>query len=230
MGTNGRMAFGTAPDRQPWDQTAGGAGTMVTGEHQFLVLNSVVLKKMATAATLAEATSLPVQEVEAVLDILEAEDAVARVDPHVMATETGVAEVKAYADGKYGDLRNAPGMEVWLAEFHAVNQRLLQATTAWQTLPVGEGRVPNDHSDPAYDARVISRIEKLVDKAGRLLDEIAPRLPRFTRYRERLRAAMERIHDGDTKYVSSPLADSIHTVWFEMHEDILIVFGKERTE
>ena len=228
MGTSGSTAsFGTASDPGTPAQTAADAGTEAPW---FLVLHAVVLKKLATASGLAEATRIPIEEVEAILDHLEAEEAVARLDADVMTTETGTAKVKAHAARRYGALRVDPGSATWLEEFDQINQRFLQATTDWQTLPSGGGRVPNDHSDPAYDDRVISRLEKLVNKTSRLLGELAESVPRFARYPERLHAAMERVEEGDIKYVSDPLVDSIHTVWFEMHEDILIVLGKERTE
>ena len=211
--------------------TASATGTNdQTAERRWLVLNAVVLKHMTTTAAVADAIGLPVEQVEAALDALEAEDAVARVELHVLPTETGVAELKADADSRYRAVRDDPGMTGWLDQFDPVNRRFLEVTTAWQTLPVGTGRVPNDHSDPAYDAQVVSRLEKLVAKAARLIHEMAERVPRFTRYRERLDAALVRVDQGETRYVSDPLVDSVHTVWFEMHEDILTVLGRERTE
>ena len=211
--------------------TASATGTDdQTAERRWLVLNAIVLKQMATTAAVAEAIGLPVEQVEAALDALEAEDAVALVEPHVLATETGVAELKAEADSRYRAIRDDPGLTAWLAEFDTVNRRFLAVTTAWQTLPVGAGRVPNDHSDPAYDAQVLARLEKLIVKAAGLIDEMAERVPRFSRYRERLEAALVRVDEGETRYVSDPLVDSVHTVWFEMHEDILTVLGRERTE
>ena len=45
-----------------------------------------------------------------------------------------------------------------------------------------------------------------------------------------LKVPLQGVDDGDVRYVSALMVDSVHTVRFEMHEDILIVLGKERSE
>jgi hypothetical protein len=53
-------------------------------------------------------------------------------------------------------------------------------------------------------------------------------LPRFTEYRERLSHALERLQDGETDYFVKVQVDSYHTIWFQMHEDLLRVLERER--
>ncbi|NQV20995.1 MAG: hypothetical protein HQ511_06225, partial [Rhodospirillales bacterium] len=45
-----------------------------------------------------------------------------------------------------------------------------------------------------------------------------------------LLAALEKAEDGETEFVSGAKVDSYHTVWFELHEDLLRILGREREE
>ena len=42
--------------------------------------------------------------------------------------------------------------------------------------------------------------------------------------------AMGEVDSGRHDYVSSPTLNSVHTVWFEFHEDLLRTLGRDRTE
>jgi hypothetical protein len=35
---------------------------------------------------------------------------------------------------------------------------------------------------------------------------------------------------GDQRFVASPRVDSYHSVWFELHEDLIRLSGKKRAE
>ena len=53
-------------------------------------------------------------------------------------------------------------------------------------------------------------------------------LERFARYEPRLSTAVHRVESGERDWFTKPLIDSYHTVWFELHEDLLSTLGKER--
>ena len=53
-------------------------------------------------------------------------------------------------------------------------------------------------------------------------------MPHFAPYRERLRSARRRVVDGEHDWFTSPRVDSYHTVWMELHEDLLAALGWER--
>jgi hypothetical protein len=55
-------------------------------------------------------------------------------------------------------------------------------------------------------------------------------LPRLGIYARKLQAALEHAEDGAIEWVSDARIESYHTVWFEMHEDLLRVLGRERQE
>ena len=42
--------------------------------------------------------------------------------------------------------------------------------------------------------------------------------------------ALDQIRDGDHTMVAAPIKDSYHTVWFELHEELIVLSGRERTE
>jgi hypothetical protein len=54
--------------------------------------------------------------------------------------------------------------------------------------------------------------------------------PRLSRYLERLEFAYDRILAGEIDWVSGVRIDSYHTVWFELHEDLLRILGRTRQE
>ncbi len=101
------------------------------------------------------------------------------------------------------------------------------AVTDWQVRLVDGKRVPNDH-DAAYDAAVLARIAALHDQARPLCVRAAEAVPRLERYGARLSQAAGRIAAGDATFIASPLKDSYHTIWFELHEELIGLCGRTR--
>ena len=110
-------------------------------------------------------------------------------------------------------------------QFLPLNRELLQVTTDWQVRP---GNVPNDHRDPRYDWSVLDRLTALDERTGPVVRRLGAAVDRFAGYRPRLRTAVRRLHDGETEWLSSPTIDSYHTVWMQLHEDLLLALGLER--
>jgi hypothetical protein len=52
-------------------------------------------------------------------------------------------------------------------------------------------------------------------------------LPRFGRYRARLGDALVMARSGRTEYVTDDF-EAYHTVWFQLHEDLLATLGIPR--
>jgi hypothetical protein len=114
--------------------------------------------------------------------------------------------------------------------FERINRELLRLFTEWQMMPVGNETMPNDHSDPAYDDRIIDRLGALHERAEGPLKDFAALDPRFGEYIRRLDAAYDKVLAGEHDFVSGAKVDSYHTVWFELHEDLLRILGREREE
>jgi hypothetical protein len=109
--------------------------------------------------------------------------------------------------------------------FRPLNREVLQLCTDWQVRP---GGAANDHSDAAYDWSVIDRLEALDERAGPVLRRLGGAVPRFALYRDRLRDARRRVADGERDWLTSPRVDSYHTVWMELHEELLAALGLAR--
>ncbi|MBO8194189.1 transcriptional regulator [Streptomyces oryzae] len=118
-------------------------------------------------------------------------------------------------------------VEAAFGRFLVLNPELLDLCRAWQLRDVDGGVSANDHRDPAYDARVLDRFADLDRRAASVCTELSAALPRFGRYRLRLADALDRAAAGELEYVTDDLA-SYHTVWAELHEDLLATLGKQR--
>ncbi|BBZ43744.1 hypothetical protein [Mycobacterium parmense] len=112
-------------------------------------------------------------------------------------------------------------------KFREHNRELKAVITDWQTRGADE---PNDHSDAEYDRRVIERLLAVHQAVVPLVDQIAGLAPRLGHYRRRLDRAAEAVVAGDYSFVSRPLVDSYHTVWFELHEDLIGLAGLNRAD
>lgn len=109
-------------------------------------------------------------------------------------------------------------------EFRAVNREFKVLVSEWQ-LREGE---PNDHTDAKYDAAVLARLDGVHESALPILASASAQLPRLGAYSAKLSAALEKIHSGDTVWFTRPLIDSFHTVWFELHEELIGAAGLTR--
>ena len=52
----------------------------------------------------------------------------------------------------------------------------------------------------------------------------------FASIGDKLLAALEKAEDGAIEWVSDAKIESYHTLWFELHEDLLRLMGREREE
>jgi hypothetical protein len=194
------------------------------------VLNVVALKKMAAADAIAEDCGLAAATVDAVLVTLADQGLVITGAGSAFPTDDAVPALAAAAARRYADLRADAGIAPLVTRFETVNAQLLETMSAWQQVTVGGRKVANDHTDADYDGKVITRIDRLVQRLQPLLDALAAHDPRFATYGRRFAAALDGIDQGDHELVSSPVRDSVHTVWFEFHEDLLRTLGRDRTE
>jgi hypothetical protein len=110
--------------------------------------------------------------------------------------------------------------------FLTLNVEFLRLCTDWQLKP---GNEPNDHSDAAYDFKVLERLDRLDELAGELLESLGKTVLRFSSYRSRLTDALDKISD-DRAWFASPRCDSYHTVWMQLHEDLLTAVGVDRAD
>ena len=77
---------------------------------------------------------------------------------------------------------------------------------------------------------MLTTLEAVGAEADRWLVDAARASARFATYRVRLAAALEAARGGDGRFVASPRVDSFHGVWFELHEDLIVLAGRTRAE
>ena len=61
-----------------------------------------------------------------------------------------------------------------------------------------------------------------------VLAELVSLLDRFRGHDRRRRIALERLLAGDHDYFTKPMFPSYHSMWFELHEDLLATLGTAR--
>ncbi|MGD9665073.1 MAG: hypothetical protein AB7U34_07715 [Novosphingobium sp.] len=194
------------------------------------VLHGTALKRNSSAAEIAGIIDLPVDTVEAELAAAVASGRiVANNDRFMIAPLTDVA-LRARYSLHFGQLREDTAFMQPYEAFERINVTLKQVITDWQTMSVGGKSVANDHSDPDYDADVIDRLGAVHEQVEPILKRLAAKLPRLSVYADKLLDALEKAEDGDHEWVSDIRRESYHTVWFELHEDLLRIMGREREE
>ena len=110
--------------------------------------------------------------------------------------------------------------------FLDVNNELLTVCTDWQL----RDNSLNDHQDAGYDAAVIARLRAVDVRVQPVCTDLGQELRRFGAYGDRFTRALERVEAGDGDWFAKPMIDSYHTVWFELHEDLLATLGIERSK
>jgi pyruvate,orthophosphate dikinase len=113
-------------------------------------------------------------------------------------------------------------------EFSPINDAFKQLVTRWQMRAVGDRQVRNDHADAAYDKSVLEGFDPIHRDISDLIGTIATSASRIGGYKQRLDLALGKIRSGDVSYIAAPDRDSYHTVWFELHQDLIGLAGTTR--
>ena len=85
----------------------------------------------------------------------------------------------------------------------------------------------NDHSEWRWDEDILKSLAGLAQSVRPVGDRLEHALARFAGYPDRFAAALNRADLGGRKWVDEPGIDSCHTVWFQLHEDLLATLGLE---
>jgi hypothetical protein len=195
-----------------------------------LILHAAAIKRHAPLPAIAHLAGLPETRAQGIVAqavatgrMIEARGA------YALTPLAGVALTARYRR-HFGHLREDAAFVAAYEGFERINRTLKQIITDWQTLDVGGAKVANDHSDKAHDEAVIDRLGALHEQAEPILARLSGGLPRLKYYAEKLLAALEASEDGGHEWVSDIRRDSYHTVWFELHEELLRIMGREREE
>ncbi|MDC7245526.1 MAG: PEP-utilizing enzyme [Sphaerochaetaceae bacterium] len=89
---------------------------------------------------------------------------------------------------------------------------------------------PNDHSDTAYDQIQLDRLKSIVERGQPIISNLAEHLPRLARYNSRLQKALNRVLSGEIKMFTGVMCGSVHDIWMELHEDLILQQNIDRAE
>ena len=197
-----------------------------------MVLHALRLTSLAPVELVAARVDLPAEVVAAELaEAAAAGWAVERTGRLAgwSLTTTGRSESQRLLGIELDELGVRGVVEASYARFLTVNGRFLDVCTRWQLREVDGESVPNDHADPSHDAAVIEDLGTLHVVVVGVVDDVGRHLSRFDRYRRRFEYAFDRVRADDVEWFTKPLIDSYHTVWFELHEDLLATLGRTRS-
>jgi pyruvate,orthophosphate dikinase len=215
------------------DEESGGASPGISEEIGSVdgddVLRALLVKGAVTSAQLSDALLAEAAEVEALVAQLAREGHVEWSNDMLRLTAQGKAKASAAIESDRAALGEAAAGEL-LEAFSAFDGRVKEVVTAWQIRDDAGDQELNDHADAAYDQRVLDRLAAVHDEASAWITPLAASLRRFAVYRVRLAQALEAARAGDQRFVASPRVDSYHGAWFELHEDLIRLSGRSRSD
>jgi hypothetical protein len=179
-----------------------------------------VLRNIVFAGALSDATELVDTgvDVEAALSMLVAAALIER-ETIIAPTPEGLVALEAWYAGDRNQL--SPAAENALhAQFKPLDKRLKSLITDWQTA------VARDDWETRLE--VVEALTSLHAATIAFIADSAKLVPRLIEYDRRLSTAMNHILQGKVEYVARVQLDSYHTIWFQLHEDLLRILRRER--
>jgi len=118
---------------------------------------------------------------------------------------------------------DAQQMNTCYGQFMELNHGFKQLVSEWQ---LKQGAEPTD----ADWGNVVTGVANIHKGLAPLLEDACSLAPRLRSYTGRFVAALKAMRTGDRTMLASPLKDSYHTVWFEYHEELITLCGRDRAE
>jgi hypothetical protein len=191
----------------------------------LLVLHAVRLTGMADDAEVAARFRLDSATVSELLLDFQAYGWVSRADFAGTGGWTLTAAGKQRNERQLADELAATGSATAVADIHReflpLNDTVLRASTDWQLRPTAaDPLTANAHDDPDWDGRVLDDLTRVGHQLGLMIG--------LAGYDDRFSGALARVRAGDPSWVTRVREDSCHTVWMQLHEDLLATLGLER--
>jgi pyruvate,orthophosphate dikinase len=188
-------------------------------------LQAVRLKGRTTAADVAAATGSDEAAAGAALASLVGDGLLVEKSDRFRLTPEGKEQLGVWLEEERGTV-DVAALEPLYEQFDPHNSRLKELASAWQQR---DGEM-NDHTDAEYDGKVLEGLDALHADFGPLVDRFVELAPRLAPYPARFTGALEKVRAGDHAYFLRPIIDSYHTVWFELHEDLIGLLGRNRQD
>ncbi|MGH1490328.1 MAG: transcriptional regulator [Acidimicrobiales bacterium] len=203
---------------------------MLPSSTDLLVLNGLRLKGFVETAPLGMFLDMPYVDVERRLQ--EAAE-----KGHTLYRDGGRSGWSLTADGRrehdrllaaeLDSVNRRADMEAVYREFLDLNRQMLEICTRWQVTDQ-ENQVLNDHLNEAYDQAVIAELKEIDFAVQPMCAVLGSWFGRFSSYGPRFSLALKKLSEGHNDWFTKPTIDSYHTVWFELHEDLLVTLGIDR--
>lgn len=185
----------------------------------FEVLRTIQLKGICSVERLAAALGTTDEAVNAVLGLHEA---ICKTTPRGFAlTPDGrawVLEQVVLEGAQVGD-----GLESVWQQFVDLNLRFKLIVTESQQ----SGIRGSDHEQWPW---LVESVSTLHADFHPIVETVAATANRLAGYAERFDRALAALAAGDHTMLASPLKDSYHTVWFEYHEELIALTGRNRAD
>jgi hypothetical protein len=120
---------------------------------------------------------------------------------------------------------DAAAMQSAYGEFAPFDTALKRILTDWQLGPDGRA---SDHADRGRDDAVLARLQQLHAGVVPLLERLGREVPRLHLLEDRFARAVSRALAREPGAMTRIVADSVHTVWFELHEELIALAGLTR--
>ncbi len=204
-----------------------------SSNHELLTLHSLRLKGFIDAAEAAELAGLEQSIVDAQLAAFAEQELVVHREGRVSGWQL-TAEGRAKGEALLAEELDTAGVRDQVADayrrFLESNQSFLSICTDWQVRVIDGEQALNDHTDADYDASVIEALAGTDVVVQPIVADLAAALYRFSSYGPRFADRLAKVKSGDTDWFTKPMIDSYHTVWFELHENLLATLGIERAK
>ena len=194
----------------------------------FLVLHALRLKGFADTGVVATLARLAEDEALRHLEKAAAAGQATRRDGRISGwalTPDGRVRHGELIASELDGTGSRAAVEDGYRRFRDVNAELLAVCTDWQL----RGGALNDHTDRSYDESVIARLRDIDVRVQPVCTDLGAALERFDDYGARFTTALGKVEAGERDWFAKPMIDSYHTVWFELHEDLLATLGIERS-
>ena len=194
---------------------------------QDQIIHVISIKGFAKEEPLAVAVGLEVSDVVLIAQSLTEEGLLESSRIGMKLTEKG----KAAAEKVLEDARKTTdlaALETFYQAFTPINQDYKKSVSSWQIKTVGDLAEPNDHENAEYDQQVLKEMFKDHDLLNHLVTTHLASCPLLRDYARRLEIAYAHVRAGHHQFVTGALIDSYHTVWFEFHEALIRLSGRDR--
>ncbi len=193
----------------------------------FRTFHALRIKGFAKAETVAEVADLPLPVVVEHLEGLKSREWAQFREARELWQLTSVGREEhhiALAEDVGGSHMTELLREPYHA-FLALNDRFKALCGDWQ---LRDG-TPNEHTDTEYDDAVVQRLVAIDADVAPVVAGMGDVLARLGPYGPRLARTCQAVVNGETKMFTGVMCGSYHDVWMELHEDLILTQGIDRS-